>query len=166
MPTSLSASHDVPVTVEEAFAALSGQQWPPALDAALHDGSTLVERTELPDGGVRLVSRRRLPDGIPGFLLRFAPKDGTVTQTDVWGPATGGVRSGTWQVEFPGAPGSIAGTTRVEPAGDGARWVVDGAVHVKVPLVGGKAEGFLAPLIAKLVGKQADVLRGLVAPQP
>jgi hypothetical protein len=142
---------------------LLSDAWPQALDARLKDGSTLLEREELPGGGARLVVRRNLPEGVPGPLQRFLPADGAVVQTDVWGPADGPGRTGTWDVAFAGAPGTLAGATRLEPVGEGrTRWVVEGEVTVRIPLVGGKAEGFLAPLVEKLVGHQADVLRTLV----
>ncbi|MCW2777206.1 MAG: hypothetical protein JWN17_931 [Frankiales bacterium] len=153
---------DVPTDVEATWAALTGPGWAPANDARFDDGSTLVSREELPDGGLRVVQRRRLPAGIPSFLLKFAPKDGAVTQTDVWGPEVDGVRSGTWDVAFAGSPGEIRGATRVEAAGTGSRWVVEGHVKVGIPLVGGRAESYLAPLVEKLVSKQGEVLRSLL----
>jgi hypothetical protein len=108
---------------------------------------------------VVLVVSRSLPDGVPGFLERFLPKDGRVTQTDDWGPAKGGTRSGTWRVEIPGAPAQLGGTMRLEPTPTGSRYVVDGEVKVKVPVIGGKAEGFIAGMVEKLAAKEADVLR-------
>ena len=163
MTTSLSAAVEVTAPVEAVFAALTGPQWPAALAARLRDGSTLVSSEPTPDGGHRTVHRRRLPDAIPSFLLRFAPEDGQVTQTDVWAaPTADGARTGTWQVSFPGSPGEITGETRIEPSGSGSRWVVTGRVKVGIPLLGGKAEGLLAPLVERLVAKQGEVLRTLV----
>ena len=162
MSKPFSTTVDVPTDVEQAFAALTGPSWPAALDAALHDGSTLVEAAATGDGGARLVVSRRLPDGIPGFLAAFVPRDGRVTQTDVWGPATGGTRRGTWQVTFPGSPGEISGENVLEPAAGGTRWSVTGTVRIKVPLVGGRAESFLAPLAGRLVTRQGEVLAGEV----
>ncbi len=162
MGRALSVVVDVEADVESVFAALTGPGWPQALEARLHDGSRLVSCDPTPEGGVRLVQSRLLPDGVPSFLRRFLPKDGTVTQTDTWGPAEGGLRAGTWEVSFPGSPGEVAGRTRIEPHGDGCRWVVTGTVQVSVPLLGGKAEGFLAPLVERLVGTQGEVLRSMV----
>ena len=162
MSTPLSASAELPADVETAFAALTGEQWPPALAARLRDGSTLVRREPTPDGGVVLVTSRQLPEGTPSALLKAA-RDGRVTQTDTWGPAVDGVRAGTWTVEVPGAPGTIGGTSRVEPAGAGSRWSVEGAVEIRLPLVGGKVERYVAPLVERLVVTQAEVLRGLVS---
>jgi hypothetical protein len=145
--------------VETVFRVLSDESWAQRKDDALHDGSRVVRRDERADGGVTLVVSRELPAGVPGFLERFLPKDGRVTQTDDWGPAHDGVRGGTWKVEIPGAPARLGGTMRVEPTASGSRYVVDGTVEVKVPVVGGKAEGFIAGLVEKLAAKEADVLR-------
>ena len=162
MPTALSTSVEVSAGVEAVYAVLTGPAWPAALDARLGDGSTLLSVEPTADGGLRLVQARRLPDAVPSFLRRFAPEDGRVTQTDVWGPAVDGTRTGTWEVALPGSPARVHGVTRVEPAGGGARWVVTGEVAVSVPLVGRRAESLLAPLITTLVGRQGEVLRTLV----
>ena len=163
MSKSLSASHPVPSDAATASEAIASDRWPAAVGAALKDDSRVESRTEQPDGGVVLVHSRKLPDGVPGFLQKFLPKDGRVTQTDTWGPvqADGG-RTGTWTVSFAGAPGEVTGTTAVVPAGDTCTWTVDGQAKVKIPLIGGKTEGFIAELIEKLVARQARVLEEMV----
>ena len=145
--------------VEAAFRILSDESWAQRKQEALRDGSRVVRREDKPDGGVVLVVSRELPAGVPGFLERFLPQDGRVTQTDDWGPESGGSRTGTWKVEIPGAPARLGGTMRLEPTPTGSRFVVDGTVQVKVPLVGGKAESFIAGMVEKLAAKEADVLR-------
>ena len=118
----------------------------------------LVSREPNPGGGLVVTTSRRLPAAVPGFLQRFAPADGRVTQTDTWEPAGAG-RSGTWAVTFPGSPGVLGGRTTIEPTTGGCRWTVSGSVRIGVPLVGGKVEGFLAPLLEKLVLRHGEVLR-------
>jgi hypothetical protein len=145
--------------VETVFRVLTDESWAQRKDEALHDGSRVVRREETPGGGVTLVVSRELPNGVPGFLERFLPKDGRVTQTDAWGPAEGGTRSGTWSVDIPGAPARLGGTMRLDPTPTGSRYVIDGTVEVKVPLIGGKAEGFIAGMVEKLATKEGDVLR-------
>lgn len=159
MSRSVHSEHQVPGDVESAFGVLSDESWAQRKDDALHDGSRVVRREEKPDGGVTLVVSRSLPEGVPGFLERFLPKDGRVTQTDDWGPVQDGTRSGTWQVDLPGAPARLGGTMRLEPTPTGSRYVIDGEVQVKVPVVGGKAEGFIAGMVERLAAKEADVLR-------
>lgn len=154
----VSAVHELDAPVPAVLAALTSEAWPAALAARLNDGSRVLERTPLPDGGLRLVVRRNLPEGVPAPLQRFLPQDGAVVQVDEWHGD-----SGRWDVGFGGAPGTLRGVTRVEPVGEGrSRWVVEGEVTVTIPLVGGRAEGFLAPLVERLLEHQASVLRTLV----
>lgn len=163
MAGKIKVSYDLPSDVETAYAAISGDGWAPAKAAALKDGSTVISRTVGDGGAVTLVVSRALPDGIPGFLTKFLPADGRVTQTDTWGPAVGGARSGTWVADTPGSPAKVNGTMRLEPSGSGCRYVVEGTAKVSIPLVGGKAEGFVVGMTEKLTAKEADVLRAMVS---
>jgi hypothetical protein len=158
----ISVRYDLPVDVETAYAAISGDGWAPAKAAALGDESTTVSRVVGDGEAVTLVVSRKLPDGIPGFLTKFLPADGRVTQTDRWGAAQGGVRSGTWVADTPGSPAKVQGTMRLEPSGTGCAYVVEGTAKVSIPLVGGKAEGIVVGMTVKITAKEADVLRGMV----
>ena len=164
MSKSFSFTEALPCDVETAFDALASERWPAAKAEHLRDGSTVVRFEEGADGSVLLQVRRDLPDGVPGFLERFLPADGKAGQTDRWDADPGdGTRHGTWEADIPGAPARVSGTMRLEPAGPGVtHYVVAGTVTVKVPLVGGKAESFVADMTGKLVGKEAEVLRRLV----
>ncbi|MGB8650909.1 MAG: DUF2505 domain-containing protein [Mycobacteriales bacterium] len=163
MAGKISVRYDVPADVETAYAAISGEGWAPAKAAALEDGSKQVSRDVGEGGAVTLVVSRNLPDGIPGFLTKFLPADGRVTQTDVWGPARDGVRSGTWRADTPGSPAKVEGTMRLEPTPSGCVYVVEGTAKVSIPLVGGKAEGVVVGMTEKITAKEAEVLRGLVS---
>lgn len=154
--------YDCPGEVETVFAALSGQGWARRKAEVLHDDSTTVRRDVAVDGGVTLAMSRALPEGTPGFLQRFLPSDGRVVQTDTWGPDQAGVRRGTWRADLPGAPIEITGTMQLEPTPSGTRYRIEGAVKVKVPLIGGKAERFVAELIGKLTDTEHDVLMGML----
>lgn len=157
-------SHPMPAGVDEVFAAIASEGWAAAKAEHLADGSTVKRYERGADGSVLLQVSRDLPDGVPGFLERFLPADGKAGQTDSWAPDTGdGTRRGTWRAEIPGAPVEVSGTMRLEPSGTGSTYVVEGTVKVKVPLVGGKAESFIADMTGKLTAKEAEVLRGLVS---
>lgn len=162
MTARVTGSHHLDGGVETAFAALSGEGWAVARSDALHDGSRTVSRDERPDGSVVLVVSRELPDGVPGFLTRFLPADGRAQQTDHWGPDVAGTRTGTWRADIQGAPARVGGTMRLEPAGSGCRYVIEGEVSVSVPLIGGRAESFLADMVRRLTAAEADVLRGML----
>ncbi len=157
-------SYSLPSDVDTAFSAIAAESWAAAKAERLKDGTTVKRFEQTPDGGVVLQISRNLPDGVPGFLERFLPADGKAGQTDTWAPpAADGVRRGTWKADLPGAPAEVSGTMRLEPAGPGlTNYVVEGTVKVKIPLVGGKAESFIADMTGKLTAKEAEVLRGLV----
>lgn len=145
-------------SVEDVVALMSSQRWAELKAERLHDGSRVVERDERPGGGVLFVLSRELPDGVPGPLQRFLPSDGRVVQTDEWAAAAGGERHGTWSVRIPGAPATMGGTMSVVPTDGGSTYAIKGEVVVKVPLIGGKAEKYIAGLVRQLAAKEAEVL--------
>ena len=151
-------------SVEELFTLLTSDAFVQRRAERFGDGATVVRRKARPDGGVLLAVARELPDGAPGFLAKLLPKDGRVVQTDDWGPPdAGGGRSGTWLVELPGAPARLGGTLRVEPVGQVTRFLREGEAKVSVPLIGGKAESFVAEMVMKLGQKESDLLLELIA---
>jgi hypothetical protein len=157
----IKVSYDIPADVETAYAAISSEGWASSKSAELKDDSKVVSRTESDGGAVTMVVSRKLPDGIPGFLQKFLPSDGRVTQTDTWSAASGGIRSGTWQAD--NSPAKVGGTMRLEPSGSGCTYIVEGTAKVSIPLVGGKAEGVIVSMTEKLTAKEAAVLRSMVS---
>jgi hypothetical protein len=148
-----------PVTVDALFDLLSSERWPELLAEHLGDGSQLVRRDVGVDGGVTLVMSRMLPAGVPGFLKRFVPADPRVVTTDEWSPLVDGRRRCRWTADIVGTPAKLTGTQLIEPTSEGNRHVVEGEVRVSVPLVGGKAEAYIAEQGGKLADLEADVVR-------
>lgn len=163
MSKKFSVSYDIPADVETTYAAISSERWAAGKAERLKDGSQVVSREVGAGGAVTLVVSRTLPDGIPGFLQKFLPADGRVTQTDTWGAASGGVRAGTWKADTPGSPVKVGGTMRLEPSGSGCSYVVEGEIKASIPLIGGKAEDVAVGMTKKLTASEAEVLRGLVS---
>lgn len=163
MSKKFSVSYDIPADVETAYAAITGEGWATGKAAALKDESTVVSREVGAGDAVTLVVTRKLPDGIPGFLQKFLPADGRVTQTDIWAPAKDGVRAGTWKAETPGSPVKVGGTMRLAPSGIGCAYVVEGEIKASIPLIGGKAEDIAVGMTKKLTASEAEVLRSLVS---
>jgi hypothetical protein len=109
------------------------------------------------DGGAVIKTKRKLPTvGFPGLLRRFVPSGVTSTETIVWGAeAADGSRTADLSVDFHGAPASMKGTIRVVPDGpDDATVVVDAEFKAHVPIVGGKVEGFAAPIIIGVIDSE------------
>ena len=158
MSKSFSRSVESEVGVEDVFAVLTGEHWAEQLAEHMGDDCRLVSREETAGGGVTLVLSRRLPQGIPGFLQKFLPSDPRVTTTDAWGPLVDGRRECTWKAKIDQAPARITGTQVLETTAGGNRHTTHGEVSVSVPLVGGKAESFIAEQISKLAAKHAEVV--------
>ena len=150
--------------VDTVYGLLTSEQWVATKAERFGDGALLKEHQPRPDGGIRLTVSRELPAGVPGFLERFLPKDGRVLETFDWAPAAGdGTRRGTWKADIPGAPAKLGGTMRLEPTPGGSRYTIEGDVKVSVPLVGGKAEAFIAEMVSKLAAKEHQLLDSTVA---
>lgn len=147
-------------SADQVFAVLTSPEWVQTKADRFNDGALLKEHEPRPDGGVRLTVSRRLPDGVPGFLQKFLPADGRVLETFDWGPpAADGARHGVWKADIPGAPARLGGTMRIDPTDVGSSYTIEGDVKVKVPLIGGKAESFIADMVVKLATSEADLLR-------
>lgn len=145
--------------VDEVYGLLTSAQWAQTKSERFRDDTRLLRREERPDGGILVEVSRKLPDGVPGFLERFLPKDGRVTETFDWSaPAGDGTRRGTWRADIAGAPARLGGTMRLEPTAAGSRYTIDGDVKVSVPLVGGRAEGFIGDMVVRLAGKEGELL--------
>ena len=159
MSKNLVSRTQIPATVQQVFDLRTSERWVALKAEKLKDGSTLVSRTERPDGGVDFAVSRELPAGVPGFLERFLPKEGRAVQNESWGaPGADGICRGTWSVDIPGAPARLGGTATVEPSGDGSVQIIHGTAQVSVPLLGGKAEGFIVEMTQKLMAKEAELM--------
>lgn len=159
----IAASFALPAGVAAVRGLLTGPDWPAAKAASFQDDCRVVSRTEDATGAVTVATVRALPDGVPGFLARFLPPDPGIAQTEVWHlPGPEGVCHGTWSLVIPGAPGQVQGTVRLEPTAQGCREVLEGTATVKIPLVGGRAESFIAELAERMMAREAVVLSGLL----
>ena len=169
MSAAVRSSVTVSGTVEQVFAVLTSEGWVATRAERFADGSTVLRREQRPGSGLLLAVRRELPAGAPGFLTRLLPQDAAVVQTDEWAPAdASGARSGTWRVEISGAPARLGGTMRLDPVADGGApvtaYALEGQAKVSVPLVGGKAEAYIADMVQRLAAREgvllAEALRG------
>jgi hypothetical protein len=133
-----------------------------------HDAGALswdVQVTDAP-GGATVKTKRKLPTvGFPSLLRRFVPSGVTSTETIVWGPAgADGARTARLSVDFHGAPASMKGTIRVVPDGAAASTVVvDAQFKAHVPLIGGKVEGFAAPIILSVIDAEEATAKAWAA---
>ena len=159
MTTSVRSVFESAGRVDAVFATLSSAEWVATRAERFHDAARVERREERPDGGVLIAVSRELPGGVPGFLERFLPDDGRVLETFDWAAAADdGSRAGTWRADIPGAPARLGGTMRLEATAAGSRYTIEGDVAVSVPLIGGRAERFIADMVQRLAAKEHELL--------
>jgi hypothetical protein len=94
-------------------------------------------------------------DKLPSFVRVLHSGDLVVEREQTW-TRTGQRYTGTVQATVGGVPGDI--TARTELASEGGKTVLrtDGEVKIRIPLVGGRVEGFVASEVTKLLQNEAD----------
>lgn len=163
MSKKLSSTSVLPADTDTAFALRTSTEWVEQKAGRLQDGSLVQERTAGHGGQVELVLLRDIPGDVPGMFRRFVPADGRVTQRELWTPAGDGTYRVTWSLGFDGAPGSVSGEGELVPEGEGSALHLDGVAQVSVPIIGGKAEAFLVPLVEGIMQQEGQLLASLLA---
>lgn len=131
-PDAVAALLADPEFVAEVCAASGAHEW-------------TVDVTGEHDGAFSVVSSRHLPvDELPEAARRLLGRTLRVRETDRWqAPDADGVRSGTIELDIPGAPVRARATMTLGAEGSGGAasvQVVSGQIHATVPLLGARVE--------------------------
>lgn len=115
---------------------------------------------EVEGDAITVVTRRTLPsDGLPDFARSVVGKTIDVVETQRWGAADDdGSREAALEVEIPGTPVQFVGGIDLEPSEGGSSQRVDGELKAHVPLLGGKIEKAVAPVLIRAVHLEATVV--------
>lgn len=95
----------------------------------------------------------------PGFIKNFVGDSIGIQETQTWTSPT----TATLLVEILKQPGDVKGTVRLSESGASTVVTVDAEIAVKVPLVGGKVEGYVAGILDKLLGKDEQIGKAWLA---
>ena len=154
MPRSFDVTTETSAAVAEVFTAFGQRDyWLARLSAYGGDSMTLNALESGPDGSVVVRTTQDMrQDMLPGGIARMLPGDTKIMRTESWRPADGdGEVHGEFTISAHGVPSSGAGTMILEPIQAGSSLRVRGTLEVRIPLVGGRIERFVADLIAKEV---------------
>jgi len=112
--------------------------------------SMTLESLEVGDDGTVLVRTiQDLRKGIlPGSISRVLPGDTKIVRTERWWPASADEFHGEFTMSAHGVPSSGSGTMALEPAADGSSLRIRGTLEVRIPVMGGRIERYIADLIA------------------
>lgn len=105
-------------------------------------------------GGGKLVVREdQQVKGVPGFAKKFVGDTTTAIHTEIWTDGT----SATVEIETPGKPTHISGSTTLTESAGRTTQVYDLEVKASVPLVGGKLEKLVHDLTRDGFVKEHEV---------
>ncbi|AFM17533.1 Protein of unknown function (DUF2505) [Mycolicibacterium chubuense NBB4] len=136
--------------VQKAFG--TRDYWLARLAAYGGDSMTLNSLEAGPDGVVVVRTTQDVrQDMLPGGIARMLPGQTTIVRTESWRPARGGTVHGEFTIAAHGVPSSGRGTMVLEPVPAGSVLRVRGTLEVRIPVVGGRIERYVADLIAKEV---------------
>ncbi|WP_078314542.1 DUF2505 domain-containing protein [Mycobacterium sp. D16Q16] len=152
MARSFDLSVEYSASVEQVHAALADEDyWNERLASSGADTATL-DSLKSDGGALEIVTTQVLrSDRLPGIVSQFHRGDLQIVRTENWSAITDGASEGTVVGSIPGAPVTLSGAARLHTGAKGSRQDLKVSVEVKIPLVGGKIEGFVG-------GKLMDLL--------
>jgi hypothetical protein len=110
--------------------------------------------TRTGDGATISVFRKMAIDP-PGFIKNFVGNSIGIQETQTWTSPT----QATLLVEILKQPGDVKGTLRLSESGSSTVVTVNAEIAVKVPLIGGKVEGYVAGILDNLLNKDDEIGR-------
>ncbi|MEW1958452.1 DUF2505 domain-containing protein [Kineococcus sp. NPDC059986] len=132
----------------------------PAFLRARAERSGALEHTEAvtADGDVLVVTSSRTvsTDVLPAAAARFLGGTAVVEQVERWEPAaTDGSRRSHLTLAIKNAPVTLTASSVLAPDGAGSVHTMDGALDVRVPLLGGQVERAALPGLLQLVRSES-----------
>ena len=168
MPRSFDVTAETSAGVAEVQAAFSEKvYWLARLVAYGGDSMTLDSLVVDPGGTVVVRTTQDLrQDMLPAGIARMLPGDTKIMRTETWRPVsdqTSGQAHGDFIICARGVPSSGAGTMVLEPSEIGSRLRVRGTLEVRIPVVAGRLEHYVADLIAKEVPQMQQFTAAWIA---
>ncbi|WP_283606110.1 DUF2505 domain-containing protein [Mycolicibacterium poriferae] len=154
MPRSFDMAAEYEGTVEQVHRAFSDEQyWLVRLQDSGADEASLDEMVIGADGGIRVRTTQTLrSDRLPAVVTQFHRGDLSFVREETWTPVRDGQASAVVTGSIPGAPVGLTGDLSLSPTtARGSRLAVQAAVEVRIPLVGGKIEGFIGNQLVELL---------------
>lgn len=143
-------------SIAELFAALSDQSALQARLDAIGGHNAQVKTYSHEDDQWHFLLYQGVPaEKLPSFVRALHAGDLFVEREQTWTRA-GETYTGTVKATVGGMPGDI--TARTGLADEGGKTVLwtSGQVKIRIPLVGGKVEGFVADQVTKLLQSEAE----------
>lgn len=156
MPRSFELSADYRASVENVRTTFCDESyWLARLADSGADTATLNSMAEDAAGHVAVATTQGLhADRLPALVAQFHRGDLEVVRNEDWAPVGDGQACASVSGKVLAAPVSLSGDAELTPSETGCRLTVTTAVHVDVPLVGGKIENIIGTKLAELMAHE------------
>jgi hypothetical protein len=153
MPRSFDMAAEYDGTVEQVHQAFRDERyWLDRLAGSGADKATLDSMTGDGEGGIDVITTQTLrSDRLPAVVAQFHHGDLSFVREETWSAITDGRATAAVSGSIPGAPATLSGTGVLMPSDNGSRLELKVTVEVRIPLVGGKVEGFIGSQLVNLV---------------
>lgn len=150
---------EYPYGVSEVFRAETSEEALTARLAEIGGKNSALLNHAGDDSGARFTLRQGIEaEKLPQIVRKLQPGDLYVNREHSF-TRSGDGYTGTARATVSGMPGEITARTEVRPRGDGTMVETRGEVKVKIPLVGGRLESFVAGELTKLLALEAEFSR-------
>jgi hypothetical protein len=154
MPTPRKITYEYPADPDTVAALLRDPEFLKKRAEAAGEKNIEVKIEELPDG-LRVVVARDKDVELPSFAKRmFNPQNRIIDDTK-WQR-----RDGQWVAEYEvvvaGIPGEVRGKSTLTPTAQGCSYESAFEVTARIPIVGGKLEGFVADKVEETFRSNAE----------
>ncbi|TSD99532.1 DUF2505 domain-containing protein [Skermania sp. ID1734] len=154
----------LPASVEVTHAAFCGEQyWRDRLAAVGGPQADLVSLRADGDTVIIEMTQGIAAEKLPSFVAAVRRGDLLISRTETWGPLQDGRAHGSFSAKVEGAPATLGGDLYLEPDGEHCTFRVDGAVDVRVPLIGNKIASAAAGQLQRLLEKEDEFTREWLA---
>ena len=153
-------------TVEEVYALFTDAAFQEAKCLATTDDANhfSVDVSGGPTGERVRTERHLRTQGLPDVAKSFVGEHLTIIEVQDWsGPAGDGSRQSAVDMHVKGAPLTLKGTLRLEPAASGTVKVLDAELTAHVPFIGGRIEKAAAEPIKAAIEIETGLLREWLA---
>lgn len=153
MPTPRSISYEYASNPDEVFALLRDPDFLRRRAEAAGESNVDVQIAETGDG-IRVVTARDKAVDLPSFAKRMFQPSNRIVEDTTW-RRQGDSWVAEYEIEIKGIPGQVKGRSSLAPSAGGCLYQSDFEVTARIPMVGGKLEGFVAERIEEQLRSNA-----------
>ncbi len=165
MPRPFDVSTPSTATVDQVHAAFADEDYWHARLLEYGRGTIALDRLDVDAQGTILVKtiQDMRNDTLPSLIAKAIPSDLKVFREETWRVVGAGLHADV-AIHATGAPISGAGTAGLSPIADGSVLRFSGTVQVRVPLIGGQIEKYIAgQIVQEIPGVQRFTTQWIVA---